>query len=234
MNCLDCQAALQQRLDGGPSLRTADLDQHLARCVDCRELFAAARLLADGLQALPRPKPDDVLAARILSAALEDRRIGKRRVRLRMYVTTALAASILLLMFGGYLLPTRKQDEQPQVVKKNEVPKRSPKLEEAPPVLAERAENARQAVAQLTERVAGTTRDQAKMLLAMANPLELAPMAALPGLNDLEEPLDPAAKSLRAATQTMAEGIEPMARTARSAWNYLVKELPAFDVDPSN
>jgi hypothetical protein len=82
--------------------------------------------------------------------------------------------------------------------------------------------------------MAGTTREQARMLLAMANPLELAPKAGLPALNDLDEPLDPATKSLRAATQTMAEGIEPMARTARSAWSYLVKELPAFDVDPSN
>ena len=68
----------------------------------------------------------------------------------------------------------------------------------------------------------------------MADPRELAPMASLPALSELEQPLDPAAKSIREATQTVAEGIEPMTRTARRAWTYLVKELPVYDVTPDN
>lgn len=225
MNCLECQALLQERLDGKPSLRTPELDQHLAQCADCRELFAAGRLLAEGLAALPRPAPADGLATRIVAAALRDREVRQRRVRLRIYVTAALAASILVLLFSGYLLPPSGKKQETPIVKQDAAPPVDA------PKLAARADDARQAVAQLTERVADQTREQAKLLLAMGNPLELAQIAAWPVLNELEEPLDPATRSLREATQTVAE---PMARTARGAWNYFVKELPMFDVNPSN
>ena len=229
MNCLECQALLHERLDGQPSgpsspPRSPELDRHLAQCTDCRELFAGARLLAQGLQALPRPTPTDGLATRIVAAALRDREVRRQRVRLRVYATAALAASVLALLFSGYLLPTSGKKEDATIVKKDAPPAEAPRL-------AARADDARQAVAQLTERVADQTREQAKVLLAMGNPLELAQIAAWPVFNELEEPLDPAARSLREQAQTVAE---PMARTARGAWNYFIKELPIFDVNPSN
>jgi hypothetical protein len=233
MNCLECQALLQQRLDGLPTLRTPEFDQHLALCAACRELDAAARLLDHGVRTLPRPIPADTLTTRIVQAALADRDLRRRRVRLRLTMTAALAASLILLMVTGYLLPTkdRKTDNQDVVAQNDKADDRQPAPEPAPqaPVLAVRADEARQAVARLTERVADTTRDQAKTLLALAKPLDLAPK-----LPAWQEPLDPAAQSLKEATQTVAEGIEPMARTARGAWNLFVKELPTFEVNPSN
>jgi hypothetical protein len=237
MNCLDCQALVQQRLDGLPTLRTPEFDQHLAQCAACRELDAAARVLDHGVRLLPRPMPSDGLTARIVQAALADRDLRRRRVRLRLMMTAALAASILLLMFTGYLLPsrllpTKHHKDAPVVVQDDQQRKPAPgpdvPEDKTPPALTVRADEARQAVARLTGRVADSTRDQAKTLLALAKPLELAPM-----LPDWEEPLDPAAQSLREATQSVAEGIEPMTRTARGAWNLFVKELPTFDV-PSN
>ena len=242
MNCLDCQAVLQQRLDGLPTLRTPEFDQHLIQCAACRELHGAARLLDEGLRALPRPAAPDGMTARIVQAALADRDLRRRRVRLRLMMTAALAACILLLMFTGYLLPTKdgKPDNKNAVAHHNAprvtpgpAPDKPAPEKPAPdkpaPVLAERADHARQAVARLTERVAGSTREQAETLLALAKPLEVP--ATLPAW---DEPLDPAAQSLREATQTVAEGIEPMTRTARGAWNLFVKELPTFDVNPDN
>jgi len=231
MNCLDCQALLQQRLDGLPTLRTPEFDQHLAQCAACRELDAAARLLDHGMRSLSRPAPSDALAARIVQAALADRDLRRRRVRLRLIMTAALAASILLLMFTGYLLPTkdRPRDNPDVIAQKDPRPKAAPAPENKAPALGVRADEARQAVARLTERVADNTREQAKALLAMAKPLEIAP-----DLDGWKEPLDPAAQSLKEATQTVAEGIEPMTRTARGAWNLFVKELPTFEVNPSN
>jgi hypothetical protein len=233
MNCLECQALVQQRLDGLPTLRSPAFDQHLAQCAACRELDAAARLLDHGVRTLPRPAPSEALAVRIVQAAVADRELRRRRVRLRLTMTAALAASVMLLMVTGYLLPTkdRKTDNQDVVAQNDKAggPRPAPEPEPKAPVLAVRADEARQAVARLTERVADSTRDQAKTLLALAKPLDLA--AKLPAW---QEPLDPAAQSLKEATQTVAEGIEPMTRTARGAWNLFVKELPTFEVNASN
>lgn len=233
MNCLECQELLQQRLDGAVSLSTVALEQHLAECVECRELFAAARRLNDGLATLPRPLPAEGLATRIVAAALADRSRRRQRARLRGYVTFALAASVLILMLAGHFLPT-PQDGGTDLAKSDPPrPKVTPPqpTPPPPPALAKSADEARQAVAQLTERVADQTREQAKILLAMANPLERAPLQ-VPSMN--EAPLEPATKSIREAGERVADGIEPVARTARRAWNYFVKELPVYDINPTN
>src|SRR5438309_855882 len=103
MNCLECQDILQRRLDGGPTAPDPGLDQHLAQCAPCRERHAAARRLLDGLRALPRPTLPDAFAARVVSAVMRDRERRRARVRRSLYVTAALAASILFMLLVAYL-----------------------------------------------------------------------------------------------------------------------------------
>jgi predicted anti-sigma-YlaC factor YlaD len=228
MNCLEFNDRLQKMLDGASVPRDAVTAAHLGQCPACRELDAAARLLTQGLQSLPRLQPSALLTQSIVSAVFDDRRQRVRRVRQRVALTFALAASIVILMIVGWL----NQGPQPSAKKMAQLP--PPPQEPEAPKLIQRADDARVAVTAWTERVAGQTKEQAKLLLAVANTFDLPPMANLPELSDLQEPLDPAAKSLRQATQTVANGMEPITNSARRAFTFFVKELPVFDIPVRN
>jgi predicted anti-sigma-YlaC factor YlaD len=227
MNCLEYREWLQQELDGAVAPAPAAAAEHLSACVECRALAAAARDFETGLAALPRPQPAPLLTASIVTAVLDDRRQRMRLARRRVVFTLGLAASILFLMLLGWLyrLPTSS---------KNDLAKNDRSSDPGLPQLELRADEARAAVTALTERVAGQTTEQAKMLLAVANSIDIRPMANLPGLSDLEEPFDPAAQSLKQATQTVASGIEPITRSTRRAFDFFVKELPMFDIPSGN
>ena len=228
MNCLEFQDWLQESLDGVPSPRTADTAAHVAQCASCRDLDGAAAVLTAGLKVLSRPQHSALLTQSIVAGVFEERRQRRRRIRQRAVITFALAASIAILMLVGWL----NQTPQPN---KDNVAKGPPAPVVPPaPKLVQRADDARIAVASLTERVADQTKEQAKMLMAVANTFDLAPMDNLPELNDLQEPLDPAARSLRQATQTVADGIEPITNSARRAFTFFVKELPVFDLPTQN
>jgi hypothetical protein len=231
MNCLEFQNWLQQRFDGAEVPPTPEVQQHLAQCADCRELHAASRLLAEGLRTLSRP-PSSARIERIVAAVLDDRRQRLRTVRRRVFVTVGLAASLLLMMLASWLYPPPQRD-QPDFVK-NGPPPVTPQREPEAPNFTRRADDARVAMSALTERMADQTKEQAKLFLAVANTLELPPMTSLPALSELEEPLDPAAQSLRQTTQTVAEGIEPITRSARRAFDFFVNEMPMFDIPQPN
>src|SRR5438067_8370033 len=102
MNCLESIEILQRRLDGSPATPDAALDQHLAQCPVCRERHAAARGLLEALKAVPRPQTSSALTSRLVAAVVRDRQ--RRRIRLRrsLYVTAALAASVLILLGLAY------------------------------------------------------------------------------------------------------------------------------------
>jgi predicted anti-sigma-YlaC factor YlaD len=91
MKYRECEAFLQQRLDGGGG---EALKQHLARCPHCRDWHRAARRLAEGLRAVPRPKPLFGLTARIVAGVKAER---CARHRWRRYALVAAAAACLLL-----------------------------------------------------------------------------------------------------------------------------------------
>jgi len=227
MDCREYQDWLQLLLDDSASAASAEAAAHAADCPACRELRASAGHLASGLKALPRPHASPLLTQSIVAAVLEERRSRMRRVRQRMAITVGLAATILLLMLVGWLnqSPPVERDkiaERPEQSQKISVPK-----------FAERAGEARGAVAQLTERVADQTKEQAKLLMTVASSFELPPMGGLPALKELEEPLDPAAQSLRQATQTVAGGFEPITNSARRGFDFL-REMPVFDIPSKN
>jgi hypothetical protein len=83
------------------------------------------------------------------------------------------------------------------------------------------------AVAALTDRLAGKTREQARLLWTVAAPLDAA--APLPDLAALPSPLDPAAQSLREAGQGVSAGLATVAGSARRAVVYFTREIPGLD-----
>ena len=231
MNCLECQEYLQRTLDG-ESIADAALEQHLAECLPCRERHIAARRLLEGLKAMPQAAPPADLAARVVARVLYLRE--RRRVKLRrsLYVTAALAASILLmLLFSYFRAPTGgdgKPDPGPLV--HEQPPKKDIVPPPTPPVVEKKEKDQKPAsFAALTGRLADRTLDQAKVLWTVANPVEGMPIGELPNVKEL----DPAAQPLRQARQEVGESLDAVSHSARRAFDYFARELPMLDMPPS-
>ena len=224
MNCLECQELLQRRLDGEPLADSAALEQHLRVCPTCREQHQSAQLMLDGLRAASPPMAPEYLAPRIVAAVVQDQRM-QWRVRRRVWMGVAVAASLLLMALAGYLwFPRDRNGPGPDVIgKKDNRPK-----EEAPS-LGRSMEEARAAMTNLTERLADRTKKQAQLILAAANPMDLS----LPPPPPLEVPAD-AARSLQQAGQGVGEGVQTVARSARRAMSYFAREFAALEPSARN
>jgi hypothetical protein len=221
MNAPECLELLQQRLDGtlGPACEL--LEQHLASCASCRELHQAAGLLEEGLRALPRPEPHPGLAERIVQRVLAERR-SRLRWRRRALVVAA-AACLLLTPLAVSLLAdfSGPKSPSPQVVQ------RTQHKSAVIPSLEESAGEAGTAMAQLTDRLAGQTREQVRLLWGATTALEVA--SPVPDLETWQAPLDPAARSFRDAGQGVSVGFETVASSARRALSYFAREVPKLD-----
>jgi hypothetical protein len=223
MNCPECHDLLQQRLDGRPAADRAALERHLSDCPDCRERHAAARLLERGLRALKRPTPPADLGRHIASRVLAERR---QSLRFRRLLPLAAAAALLLITLGGYLwlrswTPLPGPDRSPVAQEK--------KPPEAPS-LRRHVEEAGSAAVALAGRVADETVGPTRRLLTEVPALPM-PMGQLPDVTDLEQPLDPAAQSLRQAGQTVSAGLGPVATSARRAFDLFLREIPPLESD---
>jgi hypothetical protein len=217
MNCLECQELLQKRLDGERIAATEALDQHLNECATCREQHAAALLLLDGIQQVPRPKTSANLTASIVAEVMRDRRQRQDKMRRRVVVTMALAASVLLMLLAGYYWLPRSTEPTPQpkqdfvdIKKPDPAPPKGP----VPPKEPDKTEP-RHAFSELQDRVANTTRDHAKVVLVAAN------LDQLPAVNDL--PDDP-------NVQEVSDGVRSVTRNARRAFDFFARELPMPEV----
>src|SRR5437660_1054626 len=113
MNCLECQELLQKRLDGVP-ITAEVLEQHLDQCATCREQHAAAARLLEGMQQLPKPKLPANFAQDLAARIVRDRQQRRDRMRRRIYVTMALAASVLLMLFAAYWWMPRTERHGPK------------------------------------------------------------------------------------------------------------------------
>ncbi len=218
MKCLECQDWLQQRLDGSPVAEEKDLEQHLAGCPSCREQHAAATKLLRGLQHLGRPSAPPELATRVAAAVLRDRAVRRWRMTRRLYVTAALAASVVLMLLFSYVLQpahTPAPPEAPPQQAKRPAPE--PRPHEAPEPKEERQ-------AALPESLVDRTREQLQMLLPA-----IAPEDAVERLAELDR-LDPATQSLRHAGQEVTASVQTVTRSARQAFDYFSRELPVFDL----
>ena len=158
---------------------------------------------------------------------LRDRQ--RRRIRLRrsLYVTAALAASVLIMLGIAYFNRPegdRKTEPGPLAEQKKDVP--------TPPAPEKKKEIEKHdppaSLAALTGKLADKTLDQAKVLLAAANPMEEIPVANVnvPVL----QPLDPAAEPLRQGAHDAGESVHAVTRSARRAFDYFA---PMFDMPPA-
>src|SRR2546430_2405256 len=110
MNCDEFQVGLHASLDGLPLTDAASFEQHLASCLACRELNAAALRLRDGLRLLTPPTPPTGFANQIVSRALAERRL---RLRRQVVGAVAVAASLLVAATLLILSSQRKTPDQP-------------------------------------------------------------------------------------------------------------------------
>jgi hypothetical protein len=228
MKCLECLEFLQRSLDG-ETIADAALEKHLAECPPCRARHMAARRLLEGLKATRHAAPPPDLAARVVARVLHLRE--RRRVKLRrsLFITAALAASILImLLFAYFREPTGdgKPDPGPLV---KEAPRKDI-VPPVPPVVEKKEKDQKPAsFAALTGRLADRTLDQAKVFWTVANPAPTMPIGELPNVKEL----DPAAQPLRQATQEVGESVEAVSHSARRAFDYFARELPMLDMPPS-
>jgi predicted anti-sigma-YlaC factor YlaD len=239
MNCRECQSLVQRLLDGERIELSPELRAHLDQCSDCRRDLAAARTLLAGMRQMPSPPGPTMPASAIVLAAERDREARRRRVWYRWYATVALAAALLLFVGFGHLVTWWQGGPMATgtMAQKNDghierAPAPEPRPDTAP--LAQRADDAQKAVASLGRSVADKTRIHLGALLAAANPLEEIAQVDLTPLAEMEEPLDPAAHSLKQAGRSVAQTFEPVTRSARQALAYLAREIPAFDPTPNN
>jgi anti-sigma factor RsiW len=208
MNCQSSRELLQEYLDG-ESIDAAELEAHLATCVECRRLHAAGRTLLFGLSLAPVPAPSAELTARIVQRVQRDRQARRRR---RLLTTFALAAS-LLLAFGVIALgPTPKV--------RIETPEHARHVAPSPstPELRDSVAQAGSAVVALTTRTAEEVVDPAR---------ELLPALAGPMFGDLDwnPMLDPPAVVLGDAGQGLKASLEPFTSSARRAVGLFLRDL---------
>jgi hypothetical protein len=205
MTCHDCQELLQQWLDG-ETVADPALAAHLAACEECRALHAAAQRLQAGVRLLPLPLPPAELATRVVCLVLAQQRAARRR-RFTLAAAVAVAAAVLLAIFVGYVLPSRDEGTPlpPQNIAEQQPEQR--RQQEAVSLRESMTD-----IAQLTLRRADET---LRTLLPGANATETTP-------SPMSSPVDP----LREAGSSVSAGLEPVADSARRAWNLLLRELP--------
>jgi hypothetical protein len=216
MNCLDCRERIQSFLDGEASVG-GELRDHLDACAECRREWAAAKMLQGGMSRLPRPQPSVTLASKLVAAVAEDQRVRRRR----WIQGVAWISGVAAVLFAVLALPHLWRTNEVQVAE------RTNRLSTDPSQLAREAEDAQKAVASLAQSVKEQTKANWQMLLSAANPLE---STETPGMPKLDDPLDPAAESLKQAGRNMVHSLEPMATSARGALAFLTRELPGFDM----
>jgi predicted anti-sigma-YlaC factor YlaD len=228
MNCPECEALLQCRLDGDRIMDRAAVERHLFGCTLCRERHAAAALLLDeGLSALLRPVPPHPLwSAEVVSNLLAD----QRRRRWRRYRVTAVAsaAALLLAVLTGWSALRWSQPVGPEPIQQAQSAEKQEgsSLNEMRPSLGETVTEAERAVKALTNRIADNTVGQMRTLLNVAAPAEVGPMPELPTMASIEQPLDPAARSLQETGRGVSTGLQTVAGSARRAFDFLLREMP--------
>lgn len=222
MNCLECQELLQKRLDGEPIAASETLDRHLSECAACRELHGGAICLLEGLKRMPQPKPAPGFAHDLAAQVIRDRRHRREKMRRRVFLTVALAASVMVILLLAYQWmprtgPQQKQDIAKEQPKKQLPPKIAPEAKHVAKHVAKH--EPRNALTAMTERWADTTRDHAQVVLVGTN---LDAVEKLPAVNELPM-IDP---SVREAGQEVSDGVRTVTRNARKAFDFFARELP--------
>jgi hypothetical protein len=226
MRCPESEALLQRLLDGEALDDRAALDRHLAECALCREQHAAAaRLLDDGLPALCEGPPA-LWTARVIAAIVTDDR--RRRWRRNGLAALAAAASILLAIVTVWFWhrPTESHGRATDLQARQLAKATQSTPPEREPSLRATVAEAEEAVKSLSNRIADNTVERVRTLLAASASAEVGPMPTLPTVASIEQPLDPAARSLQGTGRGVSTGLQTVANSARRAFDFLLSELP--------
>jgi hypothetical protein len=226
MRCPDSEDLLQHRLDGEMYGDRADLDRHLAECALCRERHAAAARLIDGGLPTLREGPPALWTARMISALITEHR--RRRWRRNTLTAVAVAAAVLLAIVTGWfwLRPTEQDRPQSDLQARQQDTRTPPAPPEKERSLRATVAEAEEAVKSLSNRIADNTVEQVRTLLAASASAEVGPMPTLPTVGSIEQPLDPAARSLQGTGRGVSTGLQTVANSARRAFDFLLSELP--------
>jgi anti-sigma factor RsiW len=219
MNCLECEARLQDQLDGLdlPDVEDTAVCAHLRTCTACRERHAAAQRLLKGLSLLAAPRPGAGLTDRILAAVLQDQR-KRRLLRRPVLIGLALAASLAAVALVGYFWPRTQPPTAPTPgpVEVTEIPSLRATVAEAGSVLSA-----------FTARTADETVAQTQMLLPpVPNPM-------MPEVH-LGQTLDEPMRSLAETGQGVSTGLEPVTNSVKRAFGLFLRDLPALDPAPKS
>lgn len=232
MNCRDCRDWLQRRLDARRLEPVDEVAEHLAECERCRGDVAAARVLLDGLESLPRVPPTRLRTASIAAAVAADRRRLRRRSKQR-WLAGSLAGSLVAASFAAAAwigLFRGPSPSPPSPAPQSPVPQdiaAAPEPSPQPP--KEQAKDAAPPETDAPGSMAALTRTVAEKTRLQFN--ELLPKAALDvrlRLPQFEPGFDPG--SLTAAGRSMAQAFHPVTDTTRQAFGFLARELPLRDV----
>ena len=171
MNCLECQDVLQKRLDGERVPVNDALDRHLSECPVCRDLHGGAARLLEGLKQIPQPQLAPDFARSLATQVIQDRRERRAKGSRRVFVTIALAASVVLILLLAYHWVPRQQHNEKHpggdIAQVQEAPPPSPPL--PPKQVPEPKPAPRNALTSLTDRIADTTGLQTLLVAARAS-----------------------------------------------------------------
>jgi hypothetical protein len=229
MNCPEQFEYLQKYLDCKQARDWPfELEQHLAGCASCRNLFQAARVLESGLKGLPFPEAAPDLSGRIVAGVLADRKM--RLLRRRVYVGLAAAAAVLLALMpllNGFFTPAPDNNTVTPVVVHDPAPPRNKvtpakendkvKPNELSPSLGRQMDEVRSTVAAL----AGGTKERASSWIHSA--AELAPAKNAANMTD---PMLDAGQPLLETGSVVSVGLQPVADSAQRAVGYFAREFP--------
>ena len=222
MNCHECQELVQRILDGASiAAHRQNLEPHLAICTHCREFHAASQRLLEGLRMLPPALPPANLSREITARVVSQTR--RLRFQRRVAMTTALAASLLLVVLTGYRL--FEGGETAPMASSSTSPVELAPSSEAPPSFDRSVAEAGLAVMALTRRTAGETVAQGKLLLPV-----VVPDGGFLEQNKSRVTPEPGA-SLQEVRQTVSAGLEPVTTSARRAVDLFLREIPSMPLE---
>jgi hypothetical protein len=222
MNCLECQELIQRCLDGESAVAERDdWAAHLMICPECRDQYAAAECLLEGLCQLPLFRPPAGLLERICRQVVAER-VRAARLR-RLLAASAMAATFLLACTAMYFGSTRsvttaEMRTQPVPMQRSDAPLAALSLHRS-------LQEAGLAVVALTRRTADETMGQTRLLLPAS-----VPQASLGNAQEWEQALERPAQSLREIGESVSAGLEPVAISARRAVGFFYRELPAVEI----
>jgi hypothetical protein len=208
MKCPEFHQQLQAVLDGGVTGPDEAARAHLRSCPSCRELSGAAELLRS-LPSQPELLPPPGFTERVVAGVLWDRR---RQNRVRWWSVSAVAAAVLIgvgLWSMARLL--NPPPAQPDVAKNDSSP---PRLD-TPPSL----DQARALGRNTLERTRQAAEDAARQASILMPPTSELSTPHLAGLDPVDVPMAEVGKSV-------SDGLEPVTKNTRRAFDAWLNLLP--------